>query len=636
MLHQMRQFTRSKVAVILIGLLVVAFAVWGIEDVFRGGSNTDAVSGKGVSVAADDVQRQFERQLRAVQNQARAQGQPLPTRDEAVEQGLHRRIAEQLAGEAVFARLGERLGLTSSDAMVAKVIQEDPTFVSELTGRFDPATYRRLLAENRISELDYQEDLRDALTRQQLARAFVAGVRAPSSFGTLLATFERERRSFSAAAIPAENVPQPAAPTDEQLQTFYDEQKEQFALPEFRALTIVSADPAAFAARLTVPEERIVEAYEFQKSRVSTPEVRSFVQLSGADGRAEAEAAARRLAQGEAPQAIATDLGLQVIEGADRPRSEITDPRVADAVFRLAPGGTQAVEGLAWSAVRLTSITPATTPTLEELRPAIVADLARQEAQGLIQDAEEQFQDLLDEGVAFEDAARRSGLVVSQTPPISAEGRTPDGQTVQSFPGGAPALTAAFETLEGEASDWIAGAEGVSHMVRVTEVRPAGAPPLAEIRDAVAASWRGREIGLAMRRAGEQIEASVKTGVSFEAAARAVRAIMLPPQDVDRSALRNSPSPMLLNAVFSAQEGDVVTGFGAGQAPVLFVAVVTGIVRPELDAAEVEPLRTALTEALSSDLLGAVERAGRNAFDLRVNTAVLDRTFGSNDEADTQ
>ena len=66
-------------------------------------------------------------------------------------------------------------------------------------------------------------------------------------------------------------------------------EKQRFALPEFRAFTIVRAEVAPFAAKVEVPEDEIRKLYEFKKDTLSTAEKRSFVQLSGAPDRATAE-----------------------------------------------------------------------------------------------------------------------------------------------------------------------------------------------------------------------------------------------------------------------------------------------------------------------------------------------------------
>jgi hypothetical protein len=131
------------------------------------------------------------------------------------------------------------------------------------------------------------------MTRAQLAQALVAGVRPPSSFGRMIMAFETEKRTVSIAAVAPDRVPPPPAPTDAELQAFYTAQSRAFALPEFRAFTIIRADPAAFEARVEVSEEKIKEAFEFQKTRLVTPERRSFVLISGGD-QAKAEQAARR------------------------------------------------------------------------------------------------------------------------------------------------------------------------------------------------------------------------------------------------------------------------------------------------------------------------------------------------------
>src|SRR6266576_2855000 len=40
MLQQLRKYSKSPVASVVIGILVLAFALWGVADIFRGGGDT--------------------------------------------------------------------------------------------------------------------------------------------------------------------------------------------------------------------------------------------------------------------------------------------------------------------------------------------------------------------------------------------------------------------------------------------------------------------------------------------------------------------------------------------------------------------------------------------------------------------
>ena len=193
----MRKVTRGWIALGVIGLLALAFAIWGINDVFKPVQSNDVAAGRGLKVGARDFELAFDNELKGIQAEA---NRPV-TKQEAVDNNFHMQVLDRLVTQRVFDRLAERVGVNSSDAMVAARIQETPAFRNQVTGRFDANSYEALLAQNGISRSLYESDLRQGMTRSQLAQSLVAGVRPPSSFGRMILAFETEKRTVSIAAI---------------------------------------------------------------------------------------------------------------------------------------------------------------------------------------------------------------------------------------------------------------------------------------------------------------------------------------------------------------------------------------------------------------------------------------------------
>ena len=54
-------------------------------------------------------------------------------------------------------------------------IRTDDAFKNQVTGAFDPETYRSLLQQNGLSEREYEDGLRGGLKRRQIISATAAG-----------------------------------------------------------------------------------------------------------------------------------------------------------------------------------------------------------------------------------------------------------------------------------------------------------------------------------------------------------------------------------------------------------------------------------------------------------------------------
>lgn len=629
MLTELRKVTRGWVALAVIGLLALAFAIWGINDVFKPIQSNTVASGRGVEVSQQEFNTAFDNEI----ERARAQAKRVVTRQEAVEANLHMRLLDRLVTQRVFDRLARRVNVSASDEMVAKDIQETQAFRNPVTGAFDANTYASMLAQNRITRAFYESDLRNDMARRQLANALVAGIRPPSSFGRMVMAFETEKRTISVAAVTPDRIPAPPAPTETEIETFYKAQSAGFALPEYRAFTVISAEPSDFSARVEVPESKVVELFEFRKAQLITPEKRSFVMLSGAKDRATAEQAGRRLASGEAPQSIANALGLQVVQVTQKAKNEAPDTRIGEAVFATPAGQvTSPVQGVTWSVARISEVVAGVTPTLEDMRTQLRTELAQEEAQTLMNDAVEKFDDIRSGGAALEEAAAQSGLSVTKIPLVDARGLNAAGQPEATILDRTELVKAAFEAGEGDPTDWTSTDQGGSFLIRIDTVRPAGPPPLAQVRDRVVFAWRMQKIGEGMRKIAEDVRTAVAGGAKFADAARAAGASMVTTsQTIDRrTAGQGGPSPQLMGAVFGGRRGDVVTGSGGPGGAVLFIAHIESVERadPAADPQLLEQARQSIGSMIADDTLATVQAVAKRDAHIRLNQQLIDRLVG--------
>src|SRR5262249_7012699 len=162
--------------------------------------------------------------------------------------------------------------------------------------------YQRFLQDIRYSSDEFWTEESNELASGLMVGALTAGTRAPASFGKMALAFQSEKRVISVAQVPMAMIPQPRPPTNAPIQDFYRESAAMLRTPEYRALTLVMARPADFAAQIQIPDDQLHARFEQERPRLTQPEKRSFVQLS-APSQAVAEQAAAQLAHGQTPEA---------------------------------------------------------------------------------------------------------------------------------------------------------------------------------------------------------------------------------------------------------------------------------------------------------------------------------------------
>jgi peptidyl-prolyl cis-trans isomerase D len=628
MLTQMRKATRGVFAGILLALLTIAFAIWGINDVFRPISTNDVVAGKGVAVDRRIFLREFENEVRALQAQNRE-----ITKTQALEANLHRQVLERLGTQAAVERLARRAGIGVADIMVADAIRNDESFRNDLTGTFDQDKYKSVLANAGYTTEDYKNQLRSSFARRQLAQSAIAGLHAPTSFGALIHAFDMEKRVVSIAAITPARVGAPPAPMEADLDAFYKTNGQAFSLPEFRTFTIVRAAPSDFESKVTVDEAEIDALYAQQKDRMSVPEKRSFVQLSGATDQAKATDAARRLAAGEAPEAIAAALSMQVQTFTDQTANQAPDAKVASAVFNLKSAGaaTGAIEGLSWSAAKLIAISPAQSGDSPAARAQARAAFIKDQAITLMNEAIEDLDTKRNAGGDVAALAQASGLRVSQSGAVEARGLTETGAPAADFLDNPGLLKRAFDMTQGEPGEFENDGEDGFVLLRLDTIRAAGPPPLNSIKPEVTLAWRAQKTGEAMRALGDQVSTSLKAGHSLADTARAQRLqVVVSNQTIDRSAAQGGTAPQMVAQLFGTPKGETAIAAGGPNGAILFVGIVHDILRPDAAAEKtaVEERRRAAVTLLSNDMLEAISRSARQSAALKLKTDMADRLVG--------
>ena len=153
--------------ILLIGLLVIAFGLWGIADTFTGFSNSEIASVGNKKLSA----KSFNRYVQATRDFSRQLGTTLSAAD-AANLGISQRVLTNMMGSAALHEAAEDLGLGFSDDAIARSILEDPSFAG-VNGQFDEPTFRAVLSQNGLNEKLFVEDQRRFHMINQLTEASI-------------------------------------------------------------------------------------------------------------------------------------------------------------------------------------------------------------------------------------------------------------------------------------------------------------------------------------------------------------------------------------------------------------------------------------------------------------------------------
>ena len=622
MLNILRESVKGWTAKILLGLLVLSFAVWGIGDAFRTSTATTVVSAGDTEVSLQDYAFAYSRASQRLAQQLGRQ----PSAEEAQMFGVDQGVIGQLVAGAVLDEQGRRIGLGLSEDQLARLIAQDPSF-HDASGNFSRNAFRNILANARMSEQDYIRTKADEAVRTQIVDAIAEGVQTPAAFATALGLYNGERRTVEYVTLSAAAIPPVADPSDEVLAAYFEENKADYAAPEYRSFAYAALTPEALANPSAVSEEEIAADYEQHRGNYVTPEQRRVQQIVFRE-RAAADAALAELEAGTPFESVAEaagrspadiDLGLVA-------RSAIPDPALAEAAFTLELGSTSAVvDGRFGPALlRVTEIQPEGARPLEEVVDEVREELALVAANDAAAVAYNAFEDARASGASFEEAARGAGIEVVTVEAVDRQGNDPSDTPVPDLPAEQELLEGIFGTEPGLDNVPINFGSNSYVFYDLLAITPAGDRDLDAVRDRVVADWKADETQRLLGERVEALRAELEAGGSLDAIAAEAGVAKQTAPAISRQSGAGELGQAGVAAAFSGGNGLVAAAPGpsAGTQVLLRVTEVAPPADPASNVGASE--RQQMATMLQDDLLQSYVALLQNEYPVRVNPAGIE------------
>ena len=607
-----RSWVGRIVVTILFGFLIVSFAVWGIGDIFRGGTRTQVATVGKTDITADAFRNAYQTEYQGLLRQFRQTLTP----EQARALGLDQRVLAKLISEAAFDQKARDFGLSISDALVVDATQTQPAF-SGPNGQFDRNRFVEILRENGLSEAQFIRMQRSTMARAQLAEAVTGDLPVPLATREAVHRYRNERRTAEYVTLSPSVLGNVPAPTAEQLQAFFDERKATYRAPEYRALTLLAISPDALAKPEAISDAEARAIYEQVKTtRFGTAEKRSVQQIIF-PSKGEADAASDRIRNGTAFDEIARERGVDptALELGTLARTEMLDPAIASAAFGLPEGAVSApVDGRFGPVlVRVTRIEAGTAKPFEEVAPETKRDAARDRARNEIQSLHDAIEDERAGAKSLADIAKAHGLSPVLVDATDRMGLGSNGQPV-ALPGDKALLTAAFRSDIGADNEPIGTPDGGYVWFDVNRVQPARDRTLDEAKDRVAADWRAEDISRGLADKAREVNARLDLGEELSVVARELGLQVAKATDLARGSASGDLSADIVTRIFATPVGKAASAAAAGsERRVVFRvtdAVVPAFVTTTQEAASTETqLRTAISDDLIAEFVAEIEKS---------------------------
>lgn len=518
MLQNIRSGIQGTLAKVIIAIIIIPFALFGIDSLFGGGGGPGTL----VKVNGDAITEvEFNRAINLEQRRLIATlGDQLDPAMLSPDE-LREPVLSNLVRKRLMLQAAADYGMTVSDDFINQSIVEMPEFQED--GQFSPVLFQSILRAQGMSASAFRDMLREEILIQQLRTGFAASAFSSDSQLATVARLLDQRRSFSYMLLDAaEHAPEETPP--EQLQAYYETHIERYQREEQLRLSYIELHLEDFFEPVRSEDIRAAFAREVAAVEGAASRLAAHILLEvGAERDAEAArqqalSLRERIQAGEDFSALAAeysdDLGSRNLGGelgytggdvfpepferalAELKVGEVSAPVRTDAGYHL---------------ILLADLEQEAAPEFEERRAAIERRLQRVDAEPRLLRQVETLRDLAFNSDGLELPAEQLQLELRQSDWV---GRSSDEPILAD----ARVMAAAFsrELLEeGFNSDVIELSPEHFIVVHVEEHRPAEPLPFAQVEDRVREQWRRDE---AQRRAlakADEVMAQLRDGASM-------------------------------------------------------------------------------------------------------------------------
>ena len=267
MLEVMRKHAQSWISKVILGGIILSFALWGVGDYFLGSRVQVVAEVDGNPMPDSAFAQAYERQLGSIRamlggNVSKEMIERLGLKQETIQTMINRQL---MLDEA------QRTGLTAPEATLLARVRANPVF--QASGSFDQNRYRILTRNMGFrTPSDYEAEQRlnlmvDALQKGILNSASASEEQVRDRFED-----EYENRVIAAIIVDPVSLEGKIKVSDAAARDYYEAHKENYRSPLRLKLAIAEIQPGT--GDIEIDESEIQAVYEEQRDRLSKPEQR--------------------------------------------------------------------------------------------------------------------------------------------------------------------------------------------------------------------------------------------------------------------------------------------------------------------------------------------------------------------------
>ena len=168
MLSKLRDFSKSKLAGVLITIIIIPFVFWGMGSVFSGGNTNNVVKINNKKVSTQDF----------IEHINTSNIDP-----DQLRKNLDKNVLEDILGQLISLNILkmeiQNLGIIKSDKSLSESIIKEKRFLDD-DGKFSRTKYEKFLIENNVTAGEFERKIREGSQQKELFNYISGGIKSPN------------------------------------------------------------------------------------------------------------------------------------------------------------------------------------------------------------------------------------------------------------------------------------------------------------------------------------------------------------------------------------------------------------------------------------------------------------------------
>lgn len=494
MLAFIRERSKGVVAWVVVVIIIIPFALFGLDQFTSGDRIEIAAKVNGEPIQASEFARALDNVKRQYQESFGDMYTSLVQEDK-----LRQQVLDDLIQRSAIDQQMQKEGFAMSDQLLAQVIQSQQMFQDK--GVFSVQRYDEVLKNNGFTKERFEQAQRQFMLRNQLEGMVTASELIGASELNALAALESQEREVGYLRVDHRPFLTKVTVTDAQIKSYYEQNVARFKSAEQVSVDYLRLSVEDLAKTIKVTDEQLQTYYKDHPEKIQLPEkrnVRHILIMSSQEADAKASETAKAKVEG---------LLTQIQQGADfaeLAKANSEDPGSASrggelgffqrgdmvpefeaAAFALVKAGDLSdivKTSYGYHLLQLVAVEPAKTPNFAEVKGLLEQELKIELALKDYNNKLEQLKTLtFEQDDTLKTAADKLGLSIQTSALMTSQG----GEGLFAAPQVIEASFSAKVVKDKLNSSVIEVQTGESVVLRVNQYQESRDKPLAEVTDEI-------------------------------------------------------------------------------------------------------------------------------------------------------